>query len=98
MGAAKLGLRFPTLRVGLPIANDFGPGAPSGPEGYVRGIRLYGFARAEGRAVALCQAYEAAHGSISQGDDLRVIADGMIRDGEPLTIERMHEIVVEARS
>ena len=41
-----------TLRVGLPIANDFGPGAPSGPEGYVRGLRLSGFARAEGRAVA----------------------------------------------
>jgi hypothetical protein len=38
--------------VGLPIANDFGPGAPSGPEGYVRGLRFYGFARAEGRAVA----------------------------------------------
>jgi hypothetical protein len=41
-----------TLRVGLPLANDFGPGAPSGPEGYVRGFRLYGFARAEGRALA----------------------------------------------
>jgi hypothetical protein len=41
-----------TLRVGLPLANDFGPGAPSGPEDYVRGFRLYGFARAEGRAVA----------------------------------------------
>jgi len=41
-----------TVRVGLPIADDFGPGAPSGPEGAVHGTRLYAFARAEGRYVA----------------------------------------------
>jgi hypothetical protein len=34
------------------MPNDFGPGAPSGPEAYVRGLRIYGFASAEGRAVA----------------------------------------------
>jgi lipid A 3-O-deacylase len=41
-----------TVRVGPRLANDFGPGAPSGPEAAARGFRLQGFARAEGRAVA----------------------------------------------
>ena len=41
-----------TLMLGLPLADDFGPGALQGPEERVRGARLYAFARGEGRAVA----------------------------------------------
>ncbi len=42
-----------TLRVGLPLPDDFGPSAitPPGP-GEAGGAHLYAFARAEGRAVA----------------------------------------------
>ncbi len=40
-----------TVRLGW-LANDFGPGAPSGPEAAVHATRAYVFARAEGRAVA----------------------------------------------
>lgn len=41
-----------TVVLGLPLANDFGPGTPQGPEERVRGARLYAFARGEGRAIA----------------------------------------------
>jgi hypothetical protein len=41
-----------TLQLGLPLADDFGPGTPPGPDARARGMRLYAFARGEGRAVA----------------------------------------------
>jgi hypothetical protein len=41
-----------TLRAGPRLPDDFGPGAPGGPEERVRGMRAYAFARGEGRAVA----------------------------------------------
>jgi hypothetical protein len=40
-----------TLQLGLPLANDFGPGLPQGPEEQ-RGAHLFAFARGEGRAIA----------------------------------------------
>jgi hypothetical protein len=40
-----------TLQLGLPLPNDFGPGAPQGPE-ETRGPHLFAFARGEGRGVA----------------------------------------------
>ncbi len=41
-----------TITFGARLPNDFGPGAPSGPEARVRGVRTYVFARGEGRAIA----------------------------------------------
>lgn len=41
-----------TLQLGAHLPDDFGPGTPEGPQEHVRGVRLYTFARAEGRAVA----------------------------------------------
>jgi hypothetical protein len=41
-----------TLQLGLPLANDFGPGTPQGPEERLHGVRVFAFARGEGRAVA----------------------------------------------
>ena len=41
-----------TVRLGLPLPDDFGPGAPSGPDDRGAGPRLFAFGRVEGRAVA----------------------------------------------
>lgn len=41
-----------TVVLGARLPDDFGPGAPQGPEERVRGARLYAFARGEGRAIA----------------------------------------------
>jgi hypothetical protein len=41
-----------TVRLGLALPNDFGPGAPGGPDPNATRLRAYVFGRAEGRAVA----------------------------------------------